>query len=281
MKHVPSDVVSRASPFSLDDTFVIDIPPASQLDSSVLEALPQDMREKILRSYAKLEQVSEPSAETVSTSGNVQKSPSHLPGGESKGGRGRGGRGGRGRGRGRGKGTASPNRSPQKQVGLRTTSVRVSEMPPEKQKRLIDFTNVTDASGAVEPTLLQSDDAMHATPSVTLEHDDEVVPSDEGIIIDDDDQFLSDFRAYLKEWVRNSPKGPLESDLKKVTDYFIRLYNNKRSDILFVILLGLRRHILNPQCMGWSAAFNHLLEAIQSRVQLDYNGTLPVEKISI
>lgn len=152
---------------------------------------------------------------------------------------------------------------------------------PEKQKRLIDFTNMTDASGAVEPTLLQSDDAMHATTSVTLEQDDKMVPSDE-IIIDDDDQFLSEFRAYLKKWVCNSPTGPLESNLKKVTDYFIRLYNSKRSDILFVIFLGLRRHILNHQrCMGWSAAFNHLLEAIQSRVQLDYNGTLPVEKISI
>ena len=274
---MPSDAVSRASPFGLDDTFVIDIPPASQLDSSVLEALPEDMREKILSSYAKLEQVSELSTEAGSTSGNVQKSPIHLPGGESKGGRGRGGRGGRGRGRGRGKGTASPNRSPQKQVGLRTTSMRVS---PEKQKRLIDFTNVTDASGAVEPTLLQSDDTVHAIACVTLEQDDEVVPSDE-IIIEDDDQFLSDFRAYLKKWVCDSPTGPLESDLKKVTDYFIRLYNSKRSDILFVIFLGLRRHILNHQCIGWSAAFNHLLEAIQSCIQLDYNGTLPVEKISI
>lgn len=36
-----------------DESFAIDLPPASQLDSSVLEALPPSMKEKILQSYAK------------------------------------------------------------------------------------------------------------------------------------------------------------------------------------------------------------------------------------
>ena len=38
---------------SVDESFAIDLPPASQLDSSVLEALPSSLREKILRGYSK------------------------------------------------------------------------------------------------------------------------------------------------------------------------------------------------------------------------------------
>lgn len=267
----PSDAVSKASPFGLDDTFVIDLPPASQLDSSVLEALPQDMKEKILKSYIKLEQTSELGMEGSSSSGgHVQKSPSHLPGGGSRRGRGkgRGGKGRGGKGKGKAKGTGSPNRSPQKWVG-------VSESPLEKQTRL---TSMTDASCVMELLLPQSDDTMHAAANVPLEEVNEEVTSE--TIIYDEEHFLSEFRAYLKKWVHDSPKGPLDTDLKKIITYFIKLHRTNPA-IVFVVFLGLRRLILKPECISWSAAFNNLLEAVQSCIQLDYNGILPVEKIAI
>ena len=282
--------ISNVTSPSLDETFAIDLPPMSQLDSSVLEALPQTMKDKILRGYAKLEQISTvtvPSIESGQTVG-VQKSPARLaglsPNSTEKRGRGRGRGRGRRRGRGRGRGRDSAlYKSPQKQSGLRSASKGVSEISPGKQRRLFEDTKDEEddvvGSGSVcdvvgpGPSQLTSD---NGTQNAAVEDTTTTLK----IVIDDQAHFLSEFRAYLKEWVHNSSAGPLDSDLEKVAAYFVELW---RSDMeaVFIILRGFRRVVGKQRSASWCAAFNSILDTVQNCVFLDYNGTLPIEKISV
>ena len=50
----------------MDESFAVELPPASQLDSSVLEALPASLRERILNGYARKQQLIPPSSSDFS-----------------------------------------------------------------------------------------------------------------------------------------------------------------------------------------------------------------------
>jgi len=50
-----TSIVANKVVWSLDETFSLDLPPVSQLDSNVLEALPTELREKIVASYSKMQ----------------------------------------------------------------------------------------------------------------------------------------------------------------------------------------------------------------------------------
>ena len=98
------------------------------------------------------------------------------------------------------------------------------------------------------------------------------------IVIEDLDDFLSVFRAYLKEWVHGSLSGPLDSDLAKVTTYFTQLCEDNL-EAVFVVLQGFRRLLVNLGIPEWFAAFNSLLATVQNCLHVNYSGTLPVENI--
>ena len=68
---VPANKVVR----NLDETFSLDLPPASQLDSNVLKALPTQLREKILASYGSMGQVSGQHAPTTNGRPDVNPGP--------------------------------------------------------------------------------------------------------------------------------------------------------------------------------------------------------------
>ena len=275
--------ISNVIPPSLDETFAIDLPPMSQLDSSVLEALPQTMKEKILRGYTKQEQkkkeqtstLTMPSVESGQAVG-FQKSPAKLAG-HSPEKRGRGRRRGRGRGRGRGKGRGSAlHKSPQK--GFASTGV--SEISPEKQKRLFESVPDTKDGQSVSTGVC---DTLNHSPSKFISDNGKVVEDNatfHNIVIKDQALFLSEFRAYLKDWVHNSPNGPLTSDLEKVVGYFVDLWRTDM-EAVFVILRGFRRLVGKQGSASWCAAFNSLLDTVQNCVFLDYRGKLPIERISV
>lgn len=62
---------SMPSEEGIDDSFAIDLPPASQLDHSVLFALPSSMCQKILEGYSGREKLVVPKKEVVEDSGPV------------------------------------------------------------------------------------------------------------------------------------------------------------------------------------------------------------------
>ena len=282
----------QSTPSNLNDTFVIDLPPASQLDSSVLEALPPELTDKILRSYSSKEDREENGigrglAVPVSV-GNVQKSPIIWLA-EDNG----VGRRGRGKGRGRGRGTGSPNRSPSKRGNKETATVS-----PKKQKRLFELLPESRASEAkelkqqcngtsneaIDPQLISRDHhTMTRESPVQIERDEPIEAQTTTSYElttppDPQDQFLAEFRAYLKEWVRESPKGPLDSDLESVTEFFIELCGSG-SDSVFIVLRGFRRLVANTRDTDWCTAFNSLLGSVQDCISSIHNATLPIEPI--
>lgn len=291
---LPSAANSEALPSqtelaSLDETFAIDLPPASQLDNSVLNALPPEMREKIMSGYAKLKQSSAHAMPNVvsANTGSQQKSP-FRPTGVVPGGGGDGFMVGRGRGRGHGKGrrsrggTGSPNRSPQKQSVTSKTVITVS---PRKQKRLFELLpDTTDAGG----TQFEKCSVVDPSPPAQASCDNHLATSDQAQeLLDqeqyvpdtrDQDQFLAELRAYLKKWVHNSPEGPLDRDLRKVDAYITELCHTEL-DVVFIVFQGFRRFIVEQGSSRWSITFNTLLDSVQNYVVLNYKGTLPIRRI--
>ena len=196
----------------------------------------------------------------------LQRSPAR-PGRSpnSKGGVKRGRRGrGRGGGGGRGRGSGSPQGSRRRQ-GIRTNGALNTS--PGKQKRLTDLT-----TGMQETILPQSKMELEAPLP-----ESEAVESNK-IVIEDLDHFLSELRAYLKDWVHGSLSGPLDSDLAKVTTYFTQLCEDNL-EAVFVVLQGFRRLLVNLGIPEWFTAFNSLLATVQNCIRVNYSGTLPVENI--
>ena len=201
----------------LDDTFPIDLPPNSQLDSSVLEALPQAMKNKILSSYAKLEKDSPttlPSCESSADSAkgsSVLRSPARLSPNR------RGRRGERGKGRGSSlhrrqiSGTAASNASPERQKLL--TELTEPTPRPCVLAESISVENGTEQKQSLPTAAVKDEDSG----SVKSQDSDDI------LLIEDHAQFCVHFREYLKEWVEMSVSGPLEEDLEKVVSYFIKL----------------------------------------------------------
>ena len=267
---------------NLDETFAIDVPPASQLDSSVLEALPPELADKILRCYDRGGQSSETS-ETPGTDGDAKKKPplkppTHTsPRDETVGRRGRG----RGRGRGKGRGSGSPIRSPLKRTAASSSSregsknqIRLFEvLAGQEPAETRHHQHKGGASDTIVPRQATTSEAHKATT------DAESIGGDESATITScevtQDEFISEFRAYLKEWVYSSPSGPVHSDLEKVVAYTVDLCSNNL-EAVFVVLQSFRRVTMNQGCTEWSNAFNSLLESVQG---CTHNATLPIDKI--
>ena len=166
---------------------------------------------------------------------------------------------------------------------------------PAKQKRLTDHLRVetvntaqSDVADSTVDSKLQQPDSFVIEPYTTVpppveeeeeeEEEEEMVIENNKIIIDHHGNFISEFRAFLKKWVNDSPTGPLDSDLAKVVSYCTRVCGTDL-EAVFVVLRGFRRHIMRVEIPAWSAAFNSLLEAVQGCVEVDYKGTLPIDRL--
>ena len=275
----PSTAPATAAPLSsLDETFALNLPPASQLDSSVLEALPPELTDKILRSYTSENKTHNP-AKRVPVAGPRKVSPIKPRFADE-------GRRRRGRGRGRGRGTGSPIRSPLK-------CGRAAESP-RKQKRLFELlpknsnevkhSQPEDGAGVcdvvdVSYTQLASGDHTTATASLPNEHTP-IATSYEVTTQDSQDQLLVDFRAYIREWVNNWPGGPLQGDLEKVTAYFTELCSTDPASV-FILLRGFRRLATKKGVADWCTAFNSILECVQRCICSNHRGTFPIEPITV
>ena len=255
---------------NLDETFPIDLPPASQLDDSVLEALPPEMRDKILRGYT------ETITPVVSDSAQQRAPFKPLLASTSPGVSGAGDVGRRGRGRGRGRGTGSPNRSPWKRRGESLDS-------PRKQKQLFEV--LPDATETKAKQFELDSKALDTQSDIQQSPDSHIVTTAveeklDTIIIENQAQFLTEFRVYLKEWVYASPNGPLDSDLEKVITYFTELCAVDL-EAVFIVLCGFRRLTVNQGNTDWCTVFNSLLDRVQSCIALKYKATLPIVKIPV
>lgn len=157
---------------------------------------------------------------------------------------------------------------------------------PKKQKLLVELlpeagggsSNVPEAIDHCRPLPISTDHTRVAGPPPIEVEQPPITTSSEVTVADPQDQFLADFRAYLKWWVRESPEGPLDSDLQKVTDYFVELCSSDSASV-FIVLRCFRRVTLNTGDADWCTAFNSLLGSVQDWFSSHHNATLPIEPI--
>ncbi len=187
----------------MDASFAFDLPPASQLDTSVLDALPAALRDRILRTY---------SDRSRKADAELSKLPEIQPG---------------------------------------------SVQPP--------VLRVEEPREVVSPVAVSDDNLVH--PSATS-----------SCVIEDDSEFLSSFRVYLKDWVEHCADGPLDPDVEKVSNYLQQLSRTNLTVVLGV-LRYFRRLLTQRDLPGWYPSFNLLLTAVQVEVRHEFNGTLPVRQI--
>ena len=249
----------------------------------MLDALPAELADKILRSYTTKRE--DPNSAIALPFSTVGKLSSLRPAGRSS----EEGRRTRGRGRGRGRGAASPIKSPHKQS-------RVTDSP-NKQKLLFELllenykvTVAEKTDKVLDPPLLPSllshplplSDSNHTVPtasSLPIEKEQaSIATSCEVTHPDSHEQYLQELRASVKEWVGSWPAGPQESDLEKMAARFTKLCYTDPTCV-FIVLCGFRRLTAQKGVTNWSTAFNSLLRSVQSCVHSLHRATLPIEPI--
>ncbi len=193
-----------------------DLPPPSQLDLSVLEALPSSLCDTILKCY-------------------VQQS-------EERGGGGGGGGGG----------TRAPG-----------------GMGQSYKNRVNDDCSITRTLGGSEEPLCEGD---KTDTFKTIGADEEE------IIVYDEDCFLSAWKDYISHWVNTFLRGPIESDVREVSNYLRKL---AKSNLLMaeLCLKRLRRLITLQELLLWCPCFNNILKLVQEEVRTIYGGTLKITEL--
>ena len=309
----------------MDESFVIDLPPASQLDTSVLTSLPPSLAEKILEGYSKRQQLlertsgevdreggreleggsdeaivpgqhsSEPESlraastaqspskgkETSSVlpwvAGALVQAPSAVHGTR----RTSSPRGGRGRTRRRGGRRAPLYGFPARPSRGRRGRVKVggrcgADVLPGGLLTLHDALLLPPAS----PPSVDADEPkpLESSNSNCLHNDSS--PLGDLIVIKDDLSFLSDARAYLRDWVDHFPDGPLDDDTEKVNEFLLHLLRSNRF-VLLAVLRFLRRLLLSRPSEGWFPTFNALVSSVQGSLRADRNCTLPIANIPL
>ena len=194
-----ADHVTMRPLCSGDESFSFELPPASQLDDSVLEALPPSMKNKILQSYA------------------VKMSSS--------------------------------------------TSDLVADKKP-----------VDSNIASVSASLRQQSDGISLVPVL--------IPNVPPFELENESEFVHEFRKYIQDWVTSFMDGPMEDDLEKVTEYLIIL-SRTNLEIVSVTLLYFRRLIVRLELKMWYPVFNSLLDELQTDIKCRYGGTLSVSRFDL
>ena len=161
--------------------------------------------------------------------------------------------------------------SPKKQT-------RLFELLPESSSEAKEFQKQGNGrrSESLNPQLISSN---HATATIApMAIEPLITTSCEVTAPDPQDILLAEFRAFLKEWVRESPGGPLESDLEKMTAYFVKLCDSDSASV-FVVLCGFRRLALNTGDVDWWTAFNTLLGSVQDCISSEHKAVFPIDPL--
>ena len=220
---------------------MIDLPPMSQLDCSVLDALPSAMRNQILRSYEKSLK-----SEDIQLSKLVEKEREEL-------------------------------------LSLLTSTSDANVQQPEgvhvlTSELVSDSDQHTDAKREAESIFI----AEREIESSHVQQEEVATSStkDAVILVGNQEEFLKEFRKYLKEWLANSTGGPIESDALKFTDFFTT-FAQSNLEVTLIMLRFFRRHILQLENKRWSLYFNTLLAKIQDVVKQCSGGTLNISELDV
>ena len=217
----------------MDDSFLIDLPPMSQLDCSVLDALPSTMRNQILSSYGK----SIKGDESAQIGKVVEREREEL-------------------------------------LNLLTTPSDAYMRQPDD---VISSGPLPDHPIVTKHQAEAGNEREVDSPAILPE---EVTSTPKNLmIIDDQEEFLKEFRKYLKEWLLSSRDGPLESDAMKFTDFFTS-FAQSNLELTQIILRFFRRRVLQLESKGWCLYFNTLLVNIQEVVEQCSGGTLKIFELN-
>ena len=207
----------------------------SQLDCSVLDALPLSLRNQILRTYEK----------------SVKSEDIQL--------------------------SKLLEREREEALSLLTST---SDGKVQEQDAVLSLDRKPDdiAQCNVHVTEATTTESEADSPQVCTQRDSVV----EGeIIIDDEAEFLKEFRKYIKDWVANSREGPKESDAVKFTDFFTS-FAQSNLEIAQVTLKFFRRLVQGlEESGGWSLYFNTLLGKVQDVTKQCFGGTLKIAELDI
>ena len=168
-----------------DDSFAVDLPPVSQLDHGVLDALPSELREKIMEGYnkqGKAVMLESPKKRRITIEGRKEELASMV--------------------------MSSVDGDTGRTIP-QALSVGVSEncRHPMKERE------VGKEEGEVG--------LGHACACESEIHPME----EEEVVISDEDRFLEDWKSDIREWVSSFCEGPAYSDILAVACHFCRLVN--------------------------------------------------------
>lgn len=223
---------------------MIDLPPMSQLDCSVLDALPSAMRNQILRSYEKSLK-----SEDVQLSKLVEREREELLSLL----------------------TSTSNTNVQQSEDVHNNMLSSEFVPP-------DSDHCTVAKREAETTCIPEREIELS--HVQHEEDATSTTKDAVILIGNQDDFLKEFRKYLKEWLANSVNGPTEDDALKFTDFFTT-FAQSNLEVTQIMLRLFRRHILQLESKRWSLYFNTLLAKVQDIVKQCSGGTFNISELNL
>lgn len=164
----------------------------------------------------------------------------------------------------------------------------------EKQEVVRLLTSSTDdlnvqKSLALPPSTDVSDHVTRETKDICDERESEVdssqgveqkpVPKCE-VVVDNQEEFLKEFRKYIREWIANSRDGPMESDAVMFTDFFAS-FAETNLEVTQIILKFFHRLVLKLESKGWTVYFNTLLARIQEVTRRCSGGTLKVAQLDV
>ena len=222
---------ATTKPVAEDESFLIDLPPVSQLDPSVLEALPTAMRNQILKSYEK----SIKSEDNRPLSELIDKEKDEL-------------------------------------LNLLTST---GESNVQTMATVASASHVTHCKTRAIETSSVSAGVNEAEMSQVVQQG----PSKEGrFIIDNEEEFLKEFRKYIREWISNSKDGPKECDAVTFSEFFT-LFTEANLEVTQIILRFFRRLILRVESKGWTIYFNTLLAKVHEVTKRVFGGTLKIDEL--
>ena len=98
------------------------------------------------------------------------------------------------------------------------------------------------------------------------------------VIVDDEMQFLSYLRGYLRDWVGHFPGGPEDGDVQAIADYMAMLLK-ENLELVVIALKYLQRLTVGAHVEDWCSAFNIILSRVQARVLLHFGGSVQIQPI--
>lgn len=228
-------VSKPASTTSADESFLIDLPPMSQLDCSVLDALPLSLRNQILRSYEKSVKSEGPLLDKL-----IERE--------------------------------------QQEILALLTSASTSDSNVQVPEVLLSSDPASDQCTQVSTT---THELTEGTVDEFSGNTQQVVPLAEArLVIDNEEEFIKEFRKYIREWIAHSRDGPNEPDALKFTDFLI-LFTETNLELTQVMLRFLRRLVAQLKSIEWAVYFNSLLVKVQDVTKQCFGGTLKITELDL